>query len=343
MIRRAIAKLRQRLLERKAATWVVRIEEDRARHESGLRRWVGRNPARAELYGSAYRAYHEAGTMARKVYGARSPRKEGEFSAARWTDRRYLVLAIGLSLLVAAGGTSLVLSLLNGSSVVTEVAPKTDEAYATRIGEIRSIRLKDGSNVILDTDSVIRIAFTKQKRSVVLDHGRARFEVVHDGDRPFVVWAGGGTVTDRGTVFDVEAYKAIRVRLISGEIDVRYPSVPGKPPLAPVHLSAGQQLRFDPSMATPPEKPEESHPSDAQWVSGMKTFDDVPISQVIEEVNRYSTTKIELDDQSLSSHRVFLDLDVRDTEDVAHNLAVYLQLDIDSSRPGYLVLQSKNV
>jgi transmembrane sensor len=339
MIRQLIADLRWRHLERQAAAWVVSIKEDRDRHEPGLRRWVGQNADRAASYNSAYRAHREAGSAARRIYASRSRHPAVPVRVLKGHTGLNLVFVIGVSLLVAATSTRFALMLLNRAQVMG-VAVGARKDYTTRIGEVRTIRLADGSRVILDTGSLIRVAFTKERRGVMLDHGRARFEVAHDAGWPFVVTAGRGTVTARGTIFDVEAYKLVRVRLISGAIDVIYPPVPDRPTPAPVHLSAGQQLRFDPAMMVSPEAPRPTPRSDTEWVSGMKTFDNVPVSDIVEEVNRYSTTKIELSDPALGARRVFLDLDVRNTQEAARNLALYLQLEVDGSRPGHLVLQA---
>src|SRR3546814_15175781 len=52
----------------------------------------------------------------------------------------------------------------------------------------------------------------------------ARFDVAHE-TRPFVVLAGGGSVTARGTIFDVslDRYERVTVRLLSGAVDVERP------------------------------------------------------------------------------------------------------------------------
>lgn len=171
-------------------------------------------------------------------------------------------------------------------------------------------------------------------------HGRARFDVARDPARRFSVLAGNATIFDRGTIFDVEAYRDVRVRLIAGAIDVAFNEPAGGKSLPPVHLRVGQQIRFDPTLTTLSAPPTVTPASDLQWVTGLKTFDDVPVSEILDEVNRYSTTHIVLADPSLASHRAFLDLDVRDTPAVAQNLARYLNLDVDASQPGQLVLRA---
>ena len=335
---RLIDELWQRHLERRAAAWVVRIDDDRERHQAALRRWVGKSAKRAALYNRAYAAFHEAVAPARRIYGA-VEQGDRDRPERRGRNRIRLILAIGFSLLISAVAVRVTLARLDGARD-TPGPLLAEQSFTTHIGEVRTVRLPDGSRIILDTDSLIRVALTKTTRGIVLERGRARFEVAHAAQWPFVVTAGGGTITAHGTVFDVDTYRRVRVSLISGTVDVRYPAVRDQPIPRVIRLSPGQQLRFDPAMIVAPEAPVRTLPSDTQWVTGMKTFDDVPVRDILDEVNRYSKTKIVMADPSLGSHRVFLDLDLRNPQDVARNLALYLQLDVDQSRQGYLVLQS---
>jgi transmembrane sensor len=71
----------------------------------------------------------------------------------------------------------------------------------------------------------------------------------------------------------------------------------------------------------------------------MKSFDDVPVREVIAEVNRQSAVRIELADPAVGDRRVDLDLHVGDANDVADGLAGYLGLTVDRSRPGLLLLR----
>ena len=68
---------------------------------------------------------------------------------------------------------------------------------------LRTVRLSDGSQATLDRGAVLHDLGTQGERRFMLLRGRARFDVVHDTARPFVVDAGDGRVVAHGTVFDV--------------------------------------------------------------------------------------------------------------------------------------------
>lgn len=328
------------LRERRAAAWIVRMDEDPVRHEEGLRRWVGADEGRAEAYSRAYRSFHGAAAAARQIYPRQTARSTSERPNIIGGRRLRLALGAGLSLAIASAA---VLFTLNRLDILARPAAPAARVYATRIGEVRSVHLADGSTLVVDTATTVRVALSPSAREVTLVRGRVRFEVAHDAGRPFVVLAEGARITDRGTVFDVEAYRRVTVRLISGAVDISLPRARGTILSSVVRLHPGQQFGFNPDMTAPPAAPGPVPASDLQWVSGMKTFDDVPVDQIIDEVNRYSTTKIVLADPTIGARRVFLDLDIRDSAGVAQNLAQYLRLTVDTSVENTLILRPEQV
>src|SRR3546814_13968320 len=84
-----------------------------------------------------------------------------------------------------------------------EIARKSDGMqYATRLGEIRTVKLPDGSKLTIDTDTLVTVAFGLTARRLLLEHGRARFEVAHDSET-FVFVAGDPDVLHRLTCSDI--------------------------------------------------------------------------------------------------------------------------------------------
>jgi transmembrane sensor len=78
--------------------------------------------------------------------------------------------------------------------------------------------------------------------------------------------------------------------------------------------------------------------SEPQWVNGLNSFDNVPISDVIAEANSYSETKIVLATPALGQRKIFADIDISNLERVAQALATFLDLSIDRSQPNRLRL-----
>ncbi|MEO8451591.1 MAG: FecR domain-containing protein, partial [Gemmatimonadota bacterium] len=96
--------------------------------------------------------------------------------------------------------------------------------YQTAVGQQQQIRLADGSTVDLAPDSRLEVGngYGRTTRAVTLA-GRGLFEVRHDAGRPFRVTAGGATIEDLGTAFEVAARGSapVHVVVITGSVAVR--------------------------------------------------------------------------------------------------------------------------
>ena len=215
--------------------------------------------------------------------------------------------------------------------------------FATRTGEVRPVKLSDGTRATLDTATEISVGTKDGVRTVELKRGRVRFEVAPGGsDAPFTVEEGPNRIVAQAGVFDVSYRGTLTAQVIDGAAEVRVrPAVLFLFGDRVLRLTPGQKLRFDSGQPTAPS-PIAARPSDAQWVGGVKNLDDVPISEVIAEANTYSSIQIELEDPSLGDRTIFADLHIRDIEAVASAIANYLHLRIDRSQPGKLILTAKN-
>jgi transmembrane sensor len=315
-----------------AREWVAKILDDPKAHAAGLRAWVGTDQERADAYNAVYRKSAEGGARGRQLYGLLAVRQHNRAVAQIRTLPFGRLVGITAALTIFGLACNLGISALSGHlSQASSIDAQA--AVATQIGEIRTVSLPDGSRVTLDTGSSIRVAYTDRERRVDLLAGRARFDVVHNGRVPFRLVARGMTVTDRGTVFDVDVTHDPAVRLIEGAADVSTASNARMAAPRVVHLVRGQTVRFAPVPKA------SDRPIPAQWVNGRQTFDDVPASDVVAEANRYSNVRIEVADPAAGAQKVFLDVDVRNPHSVAAQLASVLKLEVDESEPGRIVLR----
>ncbi|WP_045319333.1 FecR family protein [Brevundimonas abyssalis] len=169
--------------------------------------------------------------------------------------------------------------------------------HETAVGERRDIRLADGSLVNLDTDSRIRVVFDQQGRRVELLEGQALFDVTPDPQRPFSVEAAGARVVAVGTVFEVRRRgERVDVTLVSGRVNVQGGQGGGIQPLEP-----GQQARVSESRV-------ETRAVDAavetSWTTGRLIFQNVPLGQAVEEMNRYLAEGIVIDDPGIRDEAI---------------------------------------
>lgn len=169
-----------------------------------------------------------------------------------------------------------------------------DAVYETPVGGRERVTLADGSQIELNTDTVLRARITAQSRSATLVRGEAYFRIRHDADHPFVVTAGARRITDLGTTFTVRNDAGeVRVALFEGK--ARFESAEdaqGKH----IMLTPGDQV-----IATA-EHVELSHDkpqvlaTDLGWRRGVVIFKRTTLAEVAAEFNRYNEIKLVIAD-----------------------------------------------
>jgi transmembrane sensor len=160
--------------------------------------------------------------------------------------------------------------------------------YATAIGERMAVTLTDGSQVTLDTQSELSVAFTSSERAVRLLRGQVYFKVAKDRERPFVVEVLNRRIVAVGTAFDVRIDGGqVRVSMVEGTVRVDAATI-----------SAGDQLIAE--MAVPDRVSVADPERFTSWLHGQIVFDNTRLADAVAELNRYSNTKIELADPKIA-------------------------------------------
>ncbi len=191
-------------------------------------------------------------------------------------------------------------------------APKPAETavrFATGHGEQRRWTLTDGTVLQLNTDSAVRVLFDRKERFVELTQGQVYFSVAKDLQRRFRVIVNGADIVAVGTQFDIYRQdQSVLVTVIEGRIAVygggEHAPPQGKPAIGrPVSVGAGEQIRIDAAALL--ENPAKAALNQNEsWRSGRIVFEDQPLSQVVEQFNRYAKVPIEVSDIALRSVRI---------------------------------------
>lgn len=181
-------------------------------------------------------------------------------------------------------------------------------SYATQFGEQRTVTLEDGSVVELNARTRIKVRFTDAGRDIDLIEGQALFRVAKNPDRPFIVASGNTRVRAVGTEFDVyEKTRGTVVTVVEGRVSVSAPLE--RPPTAteasaqagPVMLSAGEQVTVTSHRVAAPRLANVAQAM--AWTEGKLVFDSTPVSEVVQEFNRYNASPLLIDDpQVLALH-----------------------------------------
>lgn len=192
-------------------------------------------------------------------------------------------------------------------------APLT-QSFHSAIGQRMPIALSDGSIVTLDTDSAISVAMDAGHRRVTLDRGRAFFKVARAPDRPFVVRADGRSVVAIGTEFSVERNAGnVDVVLVEGRVRV-VPTV-GSTGGTSVEMVAGDRLSVSADNQWTLNKIDARQA--ASWLEGRMTFDEAPLGEVADALNRYARRKIVFADPAIAKRRISAVLKTDDMDSFA--------------------------
>ncbi|MGC4252904.1 MAG: FecR family protein [Sphingobium sp.] len=172
----------------------------------------------------------------------------------------------------------------------------------TVTGEIRAIRLPDGSTATLNTGSAI--AFAPDGRTVTLLKGEAAFQVAPDPAHAFSVIAGNGSSTALGTRFIVrQVGDGARVTVTEHSVRValaRQSAV----------LREGEAIDYD-ADSLGGSRPVSVADADA-WTRGRMRVVNRPLGEVVAELGRYHRGYIRVIGDDLAKRPVSGTFDVRD-------------------------------
>lgn len=173
-------------------------------------------------------------------------------------------------------------------------------------------RLHDGSIVELNKGAQISIRYNGYERRVDLLSGEAYFEVAKNPDRPFIVSARGIDVKAVGTAFNVRLENdSLEVLVTHGRVLMDSSALienhkfqkTKAPTISKPELGAGQRsvVSFATEVVVPvvEEITEEEVEVELAWKHQVLEFVERPLSEIVEEFNRYNTRQITISDEEL--------------------------------------------
>jgi transmembrane sensor len=296
------------VIAEEAADWVVRLADTDARQHDQREfvAWIKRSPLHLRSYLDAERTWTDLG----KIDAQRRLDVEALLAAP---DSNIVQLADSVRPAVARPSrrsviTSLAASVLFACVGLVWFQAQFSNRFTTGVGEQRTLRLSDGSTVVLNTDTSVRVSFSDTVREVHLLDGEALFDVASNPARPFRVRSDHVVAQAVGTSFVVRKNASQTVvTVIEGKVavvdlaqfDVAAPEI--VPPQA-VHVSAG--TRADVIAADVRTAPVANPAAVTSWRSGRLIFDGTPLSEVVAEFNRYNDVQLELEGDHLSDERI---------------------------------------
>lgn len=309
-------------ISREASRWIIRLDGQLPSEQEirELTQWLDSSPYHrsefielANLWGSLDTLTALADLIPLHATNVAKQKSDSNKPLLGWVG--YSPAMCASLILVALLGVFASLNV-NWSDPLWYLSP--DRAYSTGIGSSKNIELPDGSLIKLNTNSAIQVSYAGDARAITLQHGEAYFDVAKDPRRPFTVTVGNGKVTAIGTAFNIQFDDDfVDVIVTEGVVEVESP-VPDTAPKGNVSsaistkaimvtrtaLQANHAMRFDTTSAEIAELNPEQIDRELAWQRGMLIFEGHSLQEVVEEITRYTDTRIIIRDPEISTIRI---------------------------------------
>lgn len=223
-----------------------------------------------------------------------------------------------------------------GSVGASYFLTQTGKSYSTPLGGRKVLTFADGSQIELNTNTVIRIAMDEHKRSAVLESGEAYFSIKHDASRPFVVTAANHKVIDLGTKFLMRTSgNKLEVALVEGSAKVEPSDDRGA--RHAVTLKPGDIAYALPGSVSVVRKTPADIGSDLGWRRGVLVFRHATLADAAEEFNRYNAQKIVIADPETARLTFSASLPTHDTHTFVRILSKLFNTHSETTTEGIVI------
>jgi len=316
-----------------AAAWRVRLTENDLEGCPELSEWLAedaRNAAAWQQVQDDWALFGDHATSP-EILELRSAALAHAHEAGRGRWVRSKRFAIAHRLGIAAG-----ILILAAAGLFVWV--KQPDVYSTAAGERRIVTLADGSQVALDSRSEVRVEYSTHARELTLTRGQARFDVVHDFERPFSVIADGHEVIAMGTSFNVDLFgPTLLVTLIEGRVVVSSTPALSDPtkvdiPLPRITLDAGEQVVFAPKTA--PSVARVNLGQTTAWENGEIVSENDSLTMLVARINRYAQHAVVIGDSETADLRISGVFHTGDIDGFISTIVAYLPVRADKDADG---------
>ncbi|UOD28900.1 FecR domain-containing protein [Massilia violaceinigra] len=329
------AGMRNDAIAAQAAAWIVRLSGDdeagRARARAGFSAWKLADPRHAqaaagmeELLAQLEEVRGQAGGSARPARAALG----SVLATAPPKRARRAVAALGAALALLAGPAWLSANTWRPAWLLADLRAGS--------GQWRSHTLDDGSRITLNGASAVNLRFDSRRRTVELVQGEILVDVASDAARPFVVETPQGSMRALGTRFTVARQgPATVLSMLESRVAVR--SASG----GEASVGAGQRVTIDAAGIGAPTPIDPASINDA-WRLHQLAVADRPLAEVLAQLQRHRSGRIEFDPATVAGIRVSAVLPLDDSDGALTLLqASFPQLRIRTITPWLVLVEPK--
>lgn len=205
---------------------------------------------------------------------------------------------------------------------------------ASGIGEIKSVKLPDGSVAWLNAQSQMSYPekFTN-KREVEIS-GEVYFEVEHDEKNKFTVHSKYVNIEVYGTKFMVSTYSDnpnVSTCLFEGSIAMEVPTIKKTMELRPGNLVTLEKSTMIIS------KEENGAEGLNKWISGGISFYNEPLSEIAKKLQRKFGVEVAVEGSKIQSMKLTADFEEENLDQILTYMCSYSGLKYEKTNKGYII------
>jgi transmembrane sensor len=296
-----------------ASTWLARLDKKlSAADAKALQEWMAADPGNRNTLLKIAELWDSMDSLSRLV--DLFPVPASEKTRQTWFEPA-LVATVVLAVLAGLWHVHTLNTPDVSGREVFYAAPSLPNVYQTAGGEHSHISLPDGTQLGLNTNSLLRVDYTNQHRLVVLERGEVSIRVARDNDRLFSVIAGERIVQAIGTEFNLEITSEQQIELVVTEgkvrVGVHRGQRNGMQNTAPILLSssaltvsAGEELLLGSSAEDIKEIEPEEIEVKLSWRDGNLIFRGESLEEAVADIGRYSSVDFIFLDDDLKKVRI---------------------------------------
>jgi len=269
---------------REARTWLLTLTSGRATEADAeaFREWLRADPRRQAAFAAQKQLWRDVGPAVQAVVaeGARNRARKSLVTGRR----AFLGGALAASAAYLAFKPPL--GLWPGLDVL-------GADYRTTAGEQRRVALGNAVDVQMNTQTRINVSRDGDGAVIELADGEAE---IRSGAAAAVVVAGKGRITAKDALFNVRYIDGeARLCCLSGVVRLAHEQ-------GVFDIVANRELRYDDRRVMPPVQVDPAIVT--AWRQGWLVFDQQPLAQVVDELNRYRRGRLVLMNDQLGKRLV---------------------------------------